>query len=178
MNQLLHDNKMLKVLRVFFDDPIHNFQLREISREIRIHHKTVLKFIRQLLKSQLIKANKTGIYTSYNANTQNPAFQEYKKAINQINLYESGLIKYISDKIMPETIILFGGYSKGTDAKTSDIDLFIESKEEKLELEKFEVVLGRKIHPLFEINIKNLNKELLNNIINGIIVYGYVRIFK
>ena len=79
---------------------------------------------------------------------------------------------------MPETIILFGGYSKGTDAKTSDIDLFIESKEEKLELEKFEVVLGRKIHPLFEINIKNLNKELLNNIINGIIVYGYVRIFK
>jgi len=105
-------------------------------------------------------------------------FQRYKKTINLIKIYESGLVDYLYDKLMPDNIILFGGYAKGTDIKTSDIDIFIEIKEEKIDVSKFEERLGRKIHLVFEKDILNINKELRNNIINGIVLSGNMRLFK
>ncbi len=178
MNQLLKDCTLLKVLDVFFDDPLKDFQLREISRVIKLHHKSVLIYINQLLKLGLIKTNTKTLYKSYNANTENQMFQVYKKIINQMKIYESGLIDYLYEKLMPNVIILFGGYAKGTDIKTSDIDLFIEAKEEKINIIKFEEKLGRKIHLVFEKDVNNLSKELKNNIINGVILSGNLRLFK
>lgn len=163
---------------MFFDDPLKDFQLREISRVIKLHHKSVLIYINQLLKLGLIKTNTKTLYKSYNANTENQMFQVYKKIINQMKIYESGLIDYLYEKLMPNVIILFGGYAKGTDIKTSDIDLFIEAKEEKINIIKFEEKLGRKIHLVFEKDVNNLSKELKNNIINGVILSGNLRLFK
>ncbi|MBL7147928.1 MAG: nucleotidyltransferase domain-containing protein [Nanoarchaeota archaeon] len=176
MNQLLQFYNLLKVLNVFFDDPIKDFQLREISRKIKLHHKSVLIYIKQLLKSGLIKINKKTLYKSYNANTENPMFQRYKKTINQIKLYESGLIEYLYEGLMPKCIVVFGGYAKGTDTKNSDIDIFVEIKEEKIDVTKFEEKLGRKIHLLFEKDIKHLNEGLKNNIMNGIVLSGNLRL--
>lgn len=178
MNQLLKDYALFKVLNVFFDDPIKDFQLREISRNIRLAHKSVLIYVNQLLKSGLIKMNTKTLYKSYNANTENLLFQRYKKTINQMKVYESGLVDYVYEKLMPSTIVLFGGYAKGTDTKTSDIDIFIEAKEEKMDIAKFEEKLGRKIHLVFEKDIQDLSKELKNNIINGIVLNGNLRLFK
>lgn len=178
MNQLLKDYTLFKVLDVFFNDPVRDFQLREISRIIKLHHKSVLIYLNQLLKSGLIKVNTRTLYKSYNANTENPLFQRYKKTINHMKIYESGLVDYLYEKLMPSTIVLFGGYAKGTDIKTSDIDLFIEAKEEKIDISKFEEKLGRKIHLVFEKDISDLSKELKNNIINGIVLSGNLRLFK
>ena len=178
MSQLLRDYSLFKVLNVFFDDPIKDFQLREISRIIKLHHKSVLIYIKQLLSLGLIKVNTKTLYKSYNANTENSMFQRYKKTINQIKIYESGLIDYLYERLMPNCIVMFGGYAKGTDIKTSDIDIFIETKEEKIDITKFEEKLGRKIHLVFEKDIKDLNKELKNNIINGIDLNGNLRLFK
>lgn len=178
MSQLLQDYSMFRVLDVFFDDPVRDFQLREISRIIKLHHKSVLIYIKKLLKSELIRINTKTLYKSYNANTENPMFQKYKKAINQIKIYESGLVDYLYDNLMPNAIIMFGGYAKGTDTKNSDIDLFVEAKEEKIGLINFEQMLGRKIHLVFERDIKDLSKELKNNIINGVVLNGNLRLFK
>ena len=178
MSRLLQDYSLFKVLNVFFDDPIKDFQLREISRIIKLHHKSVLIYIKQLLKLGLIKVNTKTLYKSYNANTDNPMFQRYKKTINQIKLYESGLIDHLYEKSMPSCIIMFGGYAKGTDIKESDIDLFIEAKEDKVDTAKFEEKLGRKIHLVFEKDIKELSKELKNNIINGVVLSGNLRLLK
>jgi len=169
---------LFRVLDVFFDNPIKDFQLREISRMIGLTHKSVLIYLNQLLKLELIKINTKTLYKSYNANTENQMFQRYKKTINLIKIYESGLVDYLYDKLMPDNIILFGGYAKGTDIKTSDIDIFIEIKEEKIDVSKFEERLGRKIHLVFEKDILNINKELRNNIINGIVLSGNMRLFK
>ena len=145
---------------------------------IGLTHKSVLIYLNQLLKLELIKINTKTLYKSYNANTENQMFQRYKKTINLIKIYESGLVDYLYDKLMPDNIILFGGYAKGTDIKTSDIDIFIEIKEEKIDVSKFEERLGRKIHLVFEKDILNINKELRNNIINGIVLSGNMRLFK
>ena len=169
---------MFRVLDVFFDDPVKDFQLREISRIIKLTHKSVLIYLNKLLKSGLVKVNTKTLYKSYNANTESIMFQRYKKTINQIKIYNSGLVDYLYEKLMPNTIILFGGYAKGTDIKTSDIDIFIEAKEEKIDISKFEKELGRKLHLVFERDIRDLSKELKNNIINGIVLSGNLRLFK
>ena len=177
MNQLLKDYNLFNVLNVFFDDPVKDFQLREISRIIKLHHKSVAIYIKRLLKLRLIKSSTKTLYKSYNANTENPMFQNYKKITNQMKIYESSLIDYLYERLMPNCIILFGGYAKGTDTNTSDIDLFVESKEEKIDLTKFEAKLGRKIHLVFK-DMRGLSKELKNNIINGIVLSGNLRLFK
>ena len=169
---------MYKVLNAFFDNPVKDFQLRGISRRINLHHKSVAIYVKRLLKLGLITENSRTLYKSYNANTENPQFRSYKRTINLLKAYESGLIDYLYETIMPECIILFGGYAKGTDSKQSDIDIFIEAKEEKIALTKFEEKLGRKIHLLFEENIAQLSPELKNNIINGVTLYGSLRVFR
>jgi len=63
MNQLLKDSTLFRVLDVFFDNPIKDFQLREISRMIGLTHKSVLIYLNQLLKLELIKINTKTLYT-------------------------------------------------------------------------------------------------------------------
>jgi len=77
---------------------------------------------------------------------------------------------------MPSSIVLFGSCAKGTFTEGSDIDLFVEAKAIKLNVSKYEKILYRNINSLFEQNINDLSKELRNNIVNGIRLYGFIRI--
>ena len=78
---------------------------------------------------------------------------------------------------MPQVIILFGSASKGEDLKESDIDLFIQSKEVKINLKPYENKLNKKINIFFNENFNNLSEELKDNIINGTILKGYLKVF-
>ena len=51
------------------------------------------------------------------------------------------------------------------------------AKEREINLRKFEKKLKRKISLHFEDSVSKIPKELLNNIINGIVVYGYIKVF-
>jgi len=114
----------------------------------------------------------------YNANINDKQYKFYKKILNIVNLEKSGLIDFIKNNFMPNSIILFGSYSKGEDIDDSDIDLFIECKEEKIDIKRFEKILKRKIQLHFKNNFNSFPKELKNNIINGIILFGYLEAFK
>ena len=78
---------------------------------------------------------------------------------------------------MPDVIILFGSASKGEDIEESDLDLFIQAPEKKLSLEKYEKLLNRGITLFFEENFSRLSNELKNNILNGIVLRGYIKTF-
>ena len=78
---------------------------------------------------------------------------------------------------MPDTIVLFGSASKGEDIQTSDVDIYVQSSEKKINLETYEKHLNRKINLFFEENFLKLSKELKNNIINGIKLSGYLKIY-
>ena len=100
-------------------------------------------------------------------------------------LHESGLIEYLVEAFnQPEAIVLFGSFSKAEDNKNSDVDiLIISSKKQEPNVEKFEKKLNHKIqlfiHSKKELEkLKNKNKELFNNWINGIVVYGYFEALK
>jgi hypothetical protein len=58
------------------------------------------------------------------------------------------------------------------------VDLLVVSKEKEVDLKKFESALKRKISLHFEENVSEIPKELLNNIVNGIVLYGYLTVFQ
>ena len=69
---------------------------------------------------------------------------------------------------------------KVEDIETSDIDIYIETlKKQVFNLEKFEKILQRKIQIFNYSNLDKIqNKELANNIINGLILNGFLEVFK
>ena len=166
-----------KILQQFFDFPRKNFQMREISRKTKISQPSVINHLNALLKEKLLLKEKKGIYFSFQANRENELFKLYKKFDLIYKLNNNGLLDYIYDACTPNAIILFGSASKGEDIEESDIDLFVQSQQKKLNLEKYEKILNRKINLFFEEKFAKLSNELKNNILNGILLRGYIKAF-
>ncbi len=179
---MLQKDNRHRILEIFFEDPLPKgigFQLREISRKISLAPASVKRYLGELEKERLIVKEKHRIhgYPIYYANKDNENFIFLKKIDNIIRIEESGLLNYLLDSCMPDTIILFGSASKGEDLKDSDMDLFLLCKEKKLDLNQYEKKLNRRINLFFSEDFKKLSKELKNNVINGIILKGYLKVF-
>ena len=178
---MLKKDNIYKVLEIFFDDPLPEgigFQLREISRKIKLAPKSVKLYLKELEKENLIVKRKHRVhnYPVYYANRDNDYFK-FLKRLNIIRrIKESGLLNYLDETCMPDVIILFGSASKGEDVKDSDIDLFLQCKEKKTDLMKYEKELKRKINLFFEDNFDKLSNELKQNIINGAKLKGYLKV--
>jgi len=170
------------VLELFFQEPTKGHYLLEISRKIKLAHTSVKKNLKQLIKEGLITETieKRGKrkFPIYSANINNPDFKEKKKQHNLQEIMQSGLVKHIEEKLTPKSIVLFGSYQRGEDTEDSDIDLFIEYKEEKIDITKYESELKRKIQLHFNKDFTTYPKELKNNIINGIVLKGFLEAYK
>ncbi len=179
---MLQKDNRYKILKAFFENPLPKgvgLQLREISKKVGVAPTSVKKYLKELEQQNLILHEKHRIhnYPTYLANRDSEYFKLLKKIDMVASIYESGLLDCLNDKCLPDAIILFGSTAKGEDLKESDIDLFLQSKERKLELKKYELQLGRKINVFFSEDFNKLSKELKNNIINGIILKGYLKLF-
>ncbi len=172
----LFKNNTYKILELFIKFPTKDFSLRGLARELKLSHATILNYINELQKLGFIKKKEVTLYPTYFANTENQKYKFYKKNWLIFKITESGLIDYIQKEALPSSIILFGSGAKATFTEKSDIDLFVESNEAKLNLTKYEKKLNHKINLLFEQNINNLSKELRNNILNGVVLYGFIKI--
>lgn len=179
---MLQNSSISRIAEVFFNEPTKSHYLIEISKKSKLAHTSTKKNLEILNKKNIIIENieKKGKrkFPIYTANLNSYEYKKYKKLYNISIIYSSDLIEFLKDKLMPKAIILFGSYSRGEDIETSDIDLFIESKNKEINLIKFEKELKRKIQLHFKENINEFGKELKNNIINGHILYGYLEVFK
>lgn len=174
---MLHiKNNKKTILELFFDFPNENFHLRQISRKTKIAITSVRNYLRELLQEKLVVQVHSGIYPCFKSNRDDDdgIFKFYKKLNLLERLHSSGLIDFIFDNCSPNSIILYGSGSKGEDIESSDIDIFVESPEKKLDLKRFEKLLNREIHVLFKSDFSKLDSGLKNNILNGIILKGYV----
>ncbi|MDP2925015.1 MAG: nucleotidyltransferase domain-containing protein [Nanoarchaeota archaeon] len=174
---MLEKYNRYKLLKLFLDSPTDSFRLREIARLTKISPPSVMNYLKEFEKEGLInKQTKRGVpfYTSLR---DNPKFILYKKISIVFELNQCGLISYIWDKLSPQAIVLYGSFAKGESIENSDIDLFILGKNKNLELVDFDKKLNKKIHLLFKESLKEIPNELKNNILNGIILKGYIKIF-
>ncbi len=118
-----------------------------------------------------------GSYTTYLANWDNPAFKRLMKSRTLDLISESGLLDYLFDSCQPSAVVIYGSALRGEDTAQSDIDLYVQAKSRKVDLSKYEKALGRSIQPLFEPDFDKIGKELRNNIINGVVLQGYLKVF-
>jgi predicted nucleotidyltransferase len=175
---MLQKYNKLKVLNVFFEDPTKkDFQLREISRKINLAPPSVKNYLNELIKENLVLKIKNKDYYVYSANRDEEHFKYLKKINNIFLIKKTGLLEYLNETCMPDVIVLFGSASRGEDILDSDIDLFLLCKEKELNMKKYEAIFKRKINIFFSNNFNKHSKELRNNIINGIILSGYLKVF-
>lgn len=163
----------------FFIYPTVKLRVRQIEREVNIPLPSVIRYTQELKNESILKSTEIANIVVYSADRTSAHFLMKKKVYNLQCLYNSGLINFLKEELSNPLIIVFGSYSRGEDVEASDIDLYIEyPSEKKLHIEKYEKYMQRKIQILFYKNIHAIkNKELANNIINGIVLNGYLEVF-
>ena len=171
-------NNAYRILEQFIRFPTKEFSGRGIARSLNLSHGTVLKHISELERLDMVRKKDTTLYPTFYANTENQKYRFYKKNWLVFKIKESGIIEYIQEKTLSSSIVLFGSGAKGTFSEGSDIDIFVEAQDSGLATEKYEKKLNRTINILFESDVNNLSRELCNNIINGIVLYGYIKLGK
>ena len=158
-----------KILRVFYEIPSRSFTIRDIMKIAKVPRATVHKY--------LVEFRNKGLVDKNNRAKNNLLFKTKKINYFVEKIIDSGIIEGIIEKLNPSCIILFGSIRKGDSVKESDIDLFVESSIKKeLFLEKYEKKLKHKIQLFVKDDIKNLQPNLFNNIINGIVLFGSFKI--
>lgn len=173
----------INILTPFFENPNEEFQIRELSRILKINHTTIRQYLLRLVKEGLIETKEGKPYDYFKAKISKK-FLNAKLFFNLEKLRESGLIEQIEKDYDYPAIILFGSYASATDDSKSDIDLFVltEIKKDK-DYSKFEDKLNRKIalHIFSKDKFNSAkikNAELINNIINGITLSGKLEVFE
>lgn len=165
------------VLKLFLDSPLEEFRLREIARLTKISPPSVMNYLKEFEKEGLIKRIKKREVPFYQALRDDQNFKIYKKISIIYELHKSGLIAFLWEKISPEAIVLYGSFARGESIENSDIDLFILGKEKPLDIHDFEKKLNKEIHLFFKGTLKEMSRELKNNVLNGIILKGYLKVF-
>ena len=171
---LIKFNNEEKVLELLFKYPTVGFTFREMSRKIRISTPTISKIVNELKRKGLVKIKEEGNLFIVRGNIESERFRELKRVYNIFSLIE--LRKFLIHKFNPSLICVYGSYAFGEDLENSDVDIFIESeKNYHVNLSKFEKKLNRKVH-LITGNLSIMPKELEENILTGVVLYGSVQL--
>lgn len=164
----------------FFVNPNARLRVREIERILKLPLPSVIRYCRELEKEGILITQKIGNVVFYTADRTNENFLLEKKLYNIRSLYASGLVNLLKTGLSNPSIIVFGSYSRGEDTEKSDIDLYIETPSKReIRLEQFEIKLKREIEIFRHRNISEIkNKDLINNIVNGILLNGFVELLR
>ena len=154
--------------------------LRQIAKELKMNHMTVKRALDVMLKQNILDAREEGknnvfsIKTSLEAHNAVLAAEIYR--LNKFIKKHPELKREILElKKIPFMVLIFGSYAKGIEAKDSDIDIFIETKDARIKNavsklnEKFSVKTGK--YDKNDLLIKEIEK-------NHIIVKGFEEFYE
>jgi predicted nucleotidyltransferase len=162
-------------LKPFIEDCYRRINVREYSRLIKVSPPTASKMLSEFKKEELLLIERDRNYIFYYANKNNKIFTDLSRIYWKIKLNE--LINFLDENLTSPAIILFGSLSKAETKEDSDIDLCVIGHKKELNLKNFENNLRRKLQLFFFSSIGDIkNKELANNIINGYILSGRLKL--
>ncbi|MBU0456588.1 MAG: nucleotidyltransferase domain-containing protein [Nanoarchaeota archaeon] len=169
-----------EVKKYFFLYPTAKLRVRQIEREVKVPLPSAIRYSKELENENILKSTIVAGMKLYSADRTSQNFLLEKKLFNIHSLFSSELVSFFINELSNPTIVVFGSYSRGEDIENSDIDIYVETQSKnKLDLSKFEKKLKRKIQVFRYKNINKVeNKSLANNIINGILLNGFVGVFK
>jgi predicted nucleotidyltransferase len=148
---------------------------REVAKALDVSPTAVSNALKTLTAQQLITVEPTKTINFISYNRDNPRAITLKRVENQKQLFASGFNEYLEEQLAGATAILFGSYAKGEDTANSDIDIAIIGRKPKtVELQTFEKKLCRPINLNYYRSWSEIHKQLRNNILNGIVLFGGV----
>lgn len=164
----------------FFINPTVKHRVRQIEKTLDLSLPSVIRYCKELKDEGILKTVETGNVTFYTSDRTSKNFILHKKLFNIKQLYDSDVITYLKEELSNPTIVLFGSYARGEDVEDSDIDLYVETSAKKeINLKKFERYLNRSIQVFRHKDIREVkNEDLANNIINGIVLNGFMEVFR
>jgi len=176
------NNNNDKVMEIFFDNPTAKFHIREVARITGLNPNTVSSAIKIAKNEKLVRIEKKRHIVEVSANISSKEFIRKKREHNFSEIYDSGLIDFLEDffsknSITVDSISVIGSFSQGEDIEKSDVDIIVIARhkpKEMPDLAKYENKLKRKIH-LIITDYNNVSEEFFNNLINGMLLYGYLR---
>lgn len=168
----------MNTLKIFFEEPTREFNVREVARLLKISPVTASKELKKLAKDSILRMRKQKVFYFFKANLESDAYRDLKVYYNIRKIKDSGLLDALNVFYLKPTVVLFGSAASGTDDETSDFDILIISEKTKefQEKRKFEKKLGRALQILVAKDIKGVrNEHLINSILNGITIQGLIK---
>src|SRR3989338_6623154 len=170
--------KELNIIRIFFEEPNREFNVREVARILKIAPATASSQLKELARERLLKEKKERNLIIYKANLDDERYKDLKVYYNIRKIKDSGLIEELNKFYIKPTIVLFGSASFGLDTEDSDVDFVIISEKNKEfpDVQKFEKIINRRLQLFIIKNIKELkNSHLINNVLNGVVIQGELK---
>ncbi len=147
-----------------------------LARILNVSQPAIAKALPKLEKLEYIKMKKEEVGRwSIELNRESKKVIQKKRLINLEQIYKSGMVEFLEENFPGKTIVLFGSFSKGEDTEKSDIDIAIigtSKKNLERQLTKFDKYFERIIFLHFFKNLREVDKELNENLCNGIVLAG------
>jgi predicted nucleotidyltransferase len=167
--------KTINNLTPFFEDCYREISVREYAREVKVSPPTASKILNSFTKEAFLKKREERGFLLFSANRESNHMRDLSRIYWKEKIKE--LTKFIEEELYPDSIVLFGSLGKLEVTPDSDMDIVVFGKIEKdLDLNKLEKKLGRKIQIFIFEDLGKVNKELRNNIMNGYILGGWLRL--
>lgn len=171
----------LRILYWFFAYPDRDWTFTEICKNTNTAKKTALPILATFFNEQVIKKTELGRSWRLIANVESPYFKRIKIASNLANIYSTMLLDQIREAYpQARSITLFGSFRKGEDAPGSDVDIAVEIPGTKQpHVERFSTITTLGYRPNVFVNVllfsrDNIDINLFSNIVNGIVLDGFL----
>ena len=172
-----------RVAEVLFKFPDKEFSLSDLAKEAGVAKSNIGKMLKDLEKNEMVDKVELAKIWRIKAKQSSWRFRTAKIVYNLNVIYQSGLVEYLTEYFKnPQSIIVFGSFRNGEDVSNSDIDIAIETSDKKfhetfkiLELKEFEKLLRRQIQ-IHGFDRKSVDRNVFNNIANGIVLSGFLEV--
>jgi predicted nucleotidyltransferase len=170
------ESKEPQVLELFFNYPTKEWHFEEILKSSKIARSKVDRWLKKLIKEQLIQRIKPrGEMPHYIGYAESAEYHNRKMIYALEQLHKTGLLNHLSSLKKAKAVILFGSFSRSDWNQDSDIDIFIYGEPDGLKIAPYELKLHRDLELFICKNndeLKTYNEGLLKNIIRGHLIKG------
>jgi predicted nucleotidyltransferase len=125
-----------KILNYFFINPHESLYVNELSRKLALDKRNLVKKLRELERTGILKNQVRGNLKFYSINKSYPFYKEYKNLVLKTIGLEDKLRTLINEVPGIKEIFIYGSYAKNKLDTHSDIDLLIIGKHSIITLQK------------------------------------------
>src|SRR3989338_291059 len=164
----------MDILEYFIREPKREFHVRELAKLAKKSPTTISKYLKEQSKKEILSSEEKLNHLLFKANLENKEYI-YTRLIRLIAMIkQSGLLDYLENKLnSPEAIVLLD--------KIDSIELIaISPAKHSASINRYEdsirILIKLSSYSHQELNNMMIsNKELLNDITNGITIYGSLK---